>query len=107
MLKKRIIPILLIKNKALIKDKKFKKNRRVGSLISSIKVYDIRQVDELILLDIEAGKKNKSVDKNLIQQISKLISFPFCVGGGINNCETIKELLASGADKVSINTAAY
>ena len=107
MLKKRIIPVLLIKNKTLIKDKQFAKNRRVGSLLPAIKIYNNRQVDELILLDIQATNNNRCIDASLINEISKSAFFPFCVGGGINNCESIKKLLAAGADKVSINTAAY
>ena len=88
MLKKRIIPVLLIKNKTLIKDKQFAKNRRVGSLLPAIKIYNNRQVDELILLDIQATNNNRCIDASLINEISKSAFFPFCVGGGINNCES-------------------
>ena len=107
MLKKRIIPILLSKGDILIKDKNFNHNRCIGSVLPIIKIYNMRQVDELIFLDIIATNNNKEPDYNIIKEISKFCFVPLTVGGGIKNIEQIRNLLKSGADKVSINSAAY
>ena len=106
MLKKRIIPIILYKNNMLVKSKQFTNYRVIGSVLPTIKVFNNRQVDELIFLDIDATKHNK-INYDLISNISKYCNFPFTVGGGIKTLEDIELLLKNGADKVSINTAVY
>jgi cyclase len=106
MLKKRIIPVLLYKDNGLVKGKKFDSSRVIGSVIPTIKIFNNRQVDELIFLDINATSKNK-INYELIHEISKYSFVPFTVGGGIKSLDNIQLLLANGADKVSINTAAY
>lgn len=67
----------------------------------------MREVDELILLDIEATNENRDPDYDEIRDFSRECFVPFCVGGGIHNIEQIRQLLRAGADKVAINTAAY
>ena len=106
MLKKRVIPILLYKNNSLVKGKQFNSNRIIGSVISSIKLFNNRQVDELIFIDINSTTNN-IINFNLINEISKFCSFPLTVGGGIKSLNDIKQLLQNGADKVCINTSAY
>ena len=105
MLKVRIIPSLLIKNSLLVKDKLFKKERVIGSIISSIKVYNNRKVDEIIILDTQATNLNQDPNYELIEQISSHCFIPLTVGGGINKIEHVSNLLKSGADKISINTS--
>ena len=105
MLKKRVIPALLIKENLLVKTKKFKSARSIGSIIEAVKLYDLREVDELVLLDISSRKKNEP-NYNTITEVSKECFVPFCVGGGINDIKIIYNVLNSGADKVSINTQA-
>lgn len=107
MLKIRIIPTLLWKNEGLVKGKSFDSWRRVGTVMPSIKVYNTRQVDELILLDIMATKENRQPDYASIEDFSAECFMPLTVGGGIRGIEQIKYLLRSGADKVCINSAAY
>ncbi len=70
------------------------------------KKYEKEGADELVFLDITASSDKRSIIKSLVQQVAKEIFIPFTVGGGINNVETIQEILNLGADKVSINTAA-
>ena len=105
MLKLRIIPSLLIKNSLLVKDKLFKKERVIGSIISSIKVYNNRKVDEIIILDTQSTNLNQDPNYELIEQISSHCFIPLTVGGGINKIEHVSNLLKSGADKISINTS--
>lgn len=107
MLKVRVIPTLLYKSVGLVKGVGFDSWRRVDTVIPAIKVYNMREVDELILLDIEATSEERDPDYNEIRDFSRECFVPFCVGGGIRNLEQIKLLLRAGADKVAINTAAY
>tara|TARA_A100001015_G_scaffold238936_1_gene272074 strand:- start:1410 stop:2162 length:753 start_codon:yes stop_codon:yes gene_type:complete len=106
MLKKRVIPTLLFKNNVLVKGKKFASDRPVVNPIESVKMYNFREVDELIFYDILATKNKTVPDYSLVKDISKECFVPLVVGGGINNIKIIEKLLRSGADKVSINTAA-
>jgi cyclase len=106
MLKKRIIPVLLFKDNSLVKGKNFNSWRTIGSVLPTIKIFGIRQVDELIFLNINATDEN-AIDYNIINDISRYCSFPFAVGGGIKTVTDIKRILRNGADKVCINTAAY
>jgi imidazole glycerol-phosphate synthase subunit HisF len=107
MLKTRIIPTLLIKNMGLVKDAAFKSERRVGSILPQIKIYNLREVDELIVLDIAATKSKNEIDFNEISELSKYNFIPLTVGGGITKLTQIEKLLSIGADKVCVNTIAY
>lgn len=107
MLKVRVIPTLLYKSVGLVKGVGFNSWRRVDTVLPAIKVYNMREVDELILVDIEATKEGKDPDYMSIRDFSRECFVPFCVGGGIRNIEQIRQLLRAGADKVSINSAAY
>jgi cyclase len=107
MLKTRIIPVLLWNNNSLIKGKNFNSWRRVSSLIPSVKIYNSRDVDELIFLDISATKNNRLPDEYLIKQLASECSVPLTIGGGITELHQVEHLLASGADKISINTSAF
>lgn len=107
MLKVRVIPTLLYKSVGLVKGIGFNSWRRVDTVLPAIKVYNMREVDELILVDIEATKEGRDPDYEAIRDFSRECFVPFCVGGGVSNIGQIKELLRAGADKVAINSAAY
>lgn len=107
MLKKRIIPILLWKDTGLVKGKKFNSWRRVGSVLPAIKIFNLRDVDELILLNIESHEKKIKPDLNFIETCLKHCNVPMTVGGGIDTIDYARQLLKIGADKLSINSAAY
>lgn len=107
MLKVRIIPTLLWKDTSLVKGIGFDSWRRVDTVLPAIKVYNLREVDELVLLDISATKELREPDYSFIEEFSSACFVPFAVGGGITKIEHIKKLLRSGADKVVINSAAY
>ncbi len=106
MLKTRIIPTLLWKGPILVKDVGFKSERVVGTIIPQVKVYNTRQVDELIVVDITASNSGREPDYAAVEDFSNECFMPLCVGGGIKNVEHVRNLLKSGADKVSINSAA-
>jgi cyclase len=107
MLKVRVIPTLLWKQFGLVKGVGFDSWRRVGPPLPAIKVYNQRDVDELVLLDIEAHKTESDLDFESIQELGQECFVPFTVGGGIARSEQVQRLLRSGADKVSVNTASY
>jgi len=107
MLKTRIIPTLLWKNFGLVKGVGFDSWRRVGSVLPAIKVYNSREVDELILVDIEASLKSLAPDHESIFDFSEECFVPLTVGGGITNEQEIQKLLSAGADKISLNSSAY
>jgi len=107
MLKARVIPTLLWKDVGLVKGRGFNSWRRVDTVLPAIKVYNMREVDELILLDISSTNDKREPDYESIKEFSQECFIPFTVGGGIKSIENIKKLLRSGADKVAINTEAF
>lgn len=102
--KVRIVPTLLYKDN-LVKGKMFKSWRVVGNLYQMIKLYNLREVDELIFLDIDANKKNK-IQFELIDEFADDCFVPLTIGGGVKSLEDIEQLLKVGADKICINSAA-
>jgi cyclase len=107
MLKTRVIPTLLWKDFGLVKGKGFDSWRRVGTVLPSIKVYNTRDVDELILVDITATSENREPEYLEIASFCEECFVPMTVGGGIQTLDHIKKLLRSGADKVCINSQSY
>lgn len=107
MLKARIIPTLLWKGAGLVKGVAFDSWRRVGTVLPAIKVYNTREVDELVLLDITATAEQREPDYESVFEYSAECFVPLTVGGGVRCLQHIQKLLEAGADKVAINTAAY
>ena len=107
MLKIRVIPTLLWKNPGLVKGVGFDSWRRVGTVLPAIKVYNSRDVDELIIVDISANRESRAPEEAWVRGFSPYCFVPLTVGGGISQAEQIAGLLRAGADKVSIGTAAY
>jgi imidazole glycerol-phosphate synthase subunit HisF len=102
--KVRIIPTLLYKDN-LVKGKMFKSWRVVGNLYQMIKLYNLREVDELIFFDIDANQKNK-IQFDLIDEFADDCFVPLTIGGGVKSLQDIEQLLKVGADKVCINSTA-
>lgn len=107
MLKVRVIPTLLWKNFGLVKGVGFDSWRRTGPVLQSIKVYNSRDVDELILVDITASQEGVVPDHDSVSDYAEECSVPLTVGGGIASLDQILSLLHAGADKIAINTTAY
>lgn len=107
MLKVRVIPTLLWKNLGLVKGVGFDSWRRVGAVLPAIKVYNMRDVDELIVVDITATGEKRAPDHETVADFSSHCFVPLTVGGGITDVEQIAQLLRAGADKVAINSAAF
>lgn len=107
MLKVRVIPILLFKNPeiGLVKSIRFDNLRTVGNPINAARVYNARNVDELIFLDIGARRDNRPIDSITVKKILDECFMPVTVGGKIETADDVRKLLLIGADKVSINTS--
>jgi cyclase len=106
MLKKRLIPILLLKEGRMVKTIKFEKMREVGFPVTAAKIYDAQGADELIFLDISASVENRNIMIDVIKQVATQCFIPFTAGGGIRTIDDIHNLLKAGVDKIAINTAA-
>jgi cyclase len=104
MLCRRIIPTLLYRDATLVKGQRFDSWRSVGSPQEAIRVYNMREVDELVFLDISATRNRRSPDFELIDEIADDCFAPLAVGGGIRSLADVQGLLAAGADKVVVNT---
>ncbi|PPR64329.1 MAG: Imidazole glycerol phosphate synthase subunit HisF [Alphaproteobacteria bacterium MarineAlpha4_Bin2] len=99
------MPTLLHKDVGLVKGIAFDTSRRVGTAMQAVKVYNMREVDELVFLDITATKDGRQPDYDLIDDIADECFMPLTVGGGVRSVDDVGRLLMVGADKVSINTA--
>jgi len=106
MLKTRVIPTLLHKSWGLVKGVRFDSRRAVGSPMQAIKVYNLRNVDELVFLDVAATLEARRPDFDLVDELADECFMPLAVGGGIRTVDDVRTLLSVGADKVVIGSAA-
>ncbi|OGX59599.1 MAG: imidazole glycerol phosphate synthase cyclase subunit [Omnitrophica WOR_2 bacterium RIFOXYC2_FULL_38_12] len=107
MLKVRVIPIVMLDGYSVVKTIKFSTRRNLGNPITVAQIYNTRNVDELILLDIDASKHEEKIDQFIISEISSKCFMPLTVGGGIRSVDDVRLLLKAGADKVVINSEGY
>lgn len=107
MLKIRVIPTLLWDQFGLVKGKCFQSWRKVGIPLPAVTVYNQREVDELIFLDIKANQNQSEPDFLSVKDFSSVCHVPLTVGGGVRTLQHIRQLLMAGADKVAINTVAF
>jgi cyclase len=106
MLKIRVMPTLLFKEFGLVKGVRFDSWRRVGAAVQAVRVYNAREVDELVFLDIAATAEGRGPDLETIDDIADECFMPLTAGGGVTGVEDVRRLLQVGADKVALNTAA-
>lgn len=107
MLKKRIITTMLWNGTTLVKGNNFNNSRRAGSPITTIKIYNARDVDEILFLDIMKSKENYNLDIDFFKQLTSECNVPITIGGGIKKLYEITDLLIAGADKVVLNSELY
>ena len=105
MLKIRIMPTLLHRGAGLVKGVGFDSWRTVGAPLQAVRVYNLRQVDELVFLDIDATREGRDPDYALIDDLADDCFMPLTVGGGVRSAEHVVRLLEVGADKVAIGSA--
>ena len=106
MLKHRVIPCVLLKDWQLVKSIGFDSFRTIGHPTSTARIYNARNVDELIVLDVDASLEDEEINSEIISDIADECFMPLTIGGGIKTIEDIYTVLNAGADKISINTKA-
>lgn len=103
----RIIPTLLLKERGLCKTIKFSNDRYIGDPLNAVKIFNAKQCDELIILDILASKNNKEINFTLIEEIATECFMPLAYGGGIKSLLEIEKILKLGVEKVVLNSALF
>lgn len=106
MLRSRIIPCLLMHDGGLVKTRLFKDPKYVGDPLNAVKIFNEKEVDELIFIDIDATTKKRDPNFNLLRSLAVESRMPLCYGGGIANANQVSKIVALGVEKVSISSAA-
>lgn len=106
MLRARIIPCLLVQNNGLVKTVKFASPKYVGDPINAVKIFNEKEVDELIVLDIDASAHNKDPNYEMIRNLAAECRMPLCYGGGVKTVEQVERIVSMGVEKVAISSAA-
>ncbi|WP_318484972.1 AglZ/HisF2 family acetamidino modification protein [Photobacterium leiognathi] len=105
MIRNRVIPLLLFMNGGLVKSKKFKNHVYVGDPINTIKIFNTKEVDELIFIDIDASKLNREPNYKLISEIASECFMPLTYGGGVKNIEQARKIFSLGVEKISFQSS--
>jgi cyclase len=106
MLRPRIIPCLLVRNKGLVKTVNFKDGKYLGDPINAVRIFNEKEVDELMVLDIDASAHNLEPDFKMIENLAAECRMPLCYGGGIKTVEHAQKIISLGVEKVAISSAA-
>jgi cyclase len=106
MFRPRIIPVLLLKDLAIVKSVEFKNYKYIGDPINAVRILNDLEADELVLLDIAASKRKRLISLDLVKAVGEESQMPFCVGGGISALADIKAVIGAGAEKIVLNTIA-
>lgn len=105
--KTRVIPVLLLRGKGLVKTVKFKDPKYIGDPINSVRIFNEKEVDELVFLDITATPEGRGPDFELLADIAGEAFMPMAYGGGISSLDQVQRIFGLGFEKVVIDTAAY
>jgi cyclase len=106
MIRPRLIPCLLLANRGLVKTHKFANPKYVGDPINAIRIFNDKEVDELLVIDIEASRQRREPSFDQVEEFAGECFMPLCYGGGITSVEQVKRLFSIGVEKVSIQTSA-
>jgi len=106
MLRPRIIPCLLVYKSGLVKTVRFAEPKYVGDPLNAVRIFNEKEVDELIVVDIEASILGREPDYRLIANLAGECRMPLCYGGGVKNSEQVERIISLGAEKVAISSAA-
>jgi cyclase len=106
MFRPRIIPVLLLRNEALVKSICFKDYKYIGDPINAVRIFNDLKADELVFLDIQATKEKRLISLEFVKNVGEEARMPFAVGGGVRSIEDVKRIIGAGAEKVIINSYA-
>ncbi len=102
----RIIPCLLVRGGGLVKTRRFGEDKYVGDPINAVRIFNEKEVDELIVVDIDASVQGREPNYAMIENLAAECRMPLCYGGGITSAEQAKRILSLGVEKVSLSSAA-
>jgi cyclase len=106
MLRPRILPCLLVRNKGLVKTVKFADPKYVGDPINAVRIFNEKEVDELMVIDIDATVNGTAPDYRMIEHLAAECRMPLCYGGGVKTADQAKTIIGLGVEKVAISSAA-
>ena len=106
MLRPRITPCLLIKDHGLVKTRQFKEPKYVGDPINAVRIFNEKEVDEIMVVDIDASVQQCEPDYTLIKNLAAECRMPLCYGGGVKSVNQVERIIALGVEKVAISSAA-
>jgi cyclase len=106
MLFPRIIPCLLVKNNGLVKTVNFSNPKYIGDPINAVRIFNEKEVDELIVLDIDATCENREPNYKMIEHLAAECRMPLCYGGGVKTSGQVQRIIELGVEKVSLSSAA-
>ena len=107
MLRPRIIPCLLVHNKGLVKSIHFKNHKYVGDPINAVRIFNEKEVDELMVIDIDATVENREPDYLMIERLAAECRMPLCYGGGVKTVEQAQKIFSLGVEKIAISSAIF
>ena len=107
MLRTRVMPCLLLKNGGLIKTVKFKNHQYVGDPLNAVRIYNQKEVDELVVFDMSRTAEGKVIDFDLVEKIASQCFMPVCYGGGVKSLQDFKALFSLGVEKVSVSSLLF
>jgi len=102
----RVIPCLLLSDRYLVKTVKFKNPKYIGDALNTVKIFNEKEVDELIILDITASKENKIPDFGFLKELAEECFMPICYGGGIKTFHDMERIFSLGIEKIALNSIA-
>src|SRR5215813_5485928 len=106
MLRSRIIPCLLVSNKGLVKTVRFSSPKYVGDPINAVKIFNEKEVDELIVLDIDATVRGHEPDYSMIRNLAAECRMPLCYGGGVKTLAQARDIIGMGVEKIALSSSA-
>ena len=107
MLRPRIVPCLLVRDKGLVKTVRFKDDKYIGDPINAVRIFNEKEVDELLVLDIDATRAGAEPDYKMIQRLAAECRMPLCYGGGVKTVDQARHIIGLGVEKVAISSAAF
>ena len=107
MLRPRIIPCLLVHDKGLVKSIHFKNHKYVGDPINAVRIFNEKEVDELMVIDIDATVENREPDYKMIANLAAECRMPLCYGGGVKTVEQAQKIFSLGVEKIAISSAVF
>ncbi len=106
MLRPRIAPCLLVKNKGLVKTQAFGSPKYVGDPVNAVRIFNEKEVDEIVVVDIDASAQGREPDYTLIKNLAAECRMPLCYGGGVTTVEQFERIIGLGVEKVAVSAAA-